>query len=74
MHQHARQPLHWERRIRSEAPLFVGMGTLALFLVYGNVWLADPAQLVERGVLFVWLLTAIACCIFGVVRHADALA
>ncbi len=24
--------------------------------------------------LFVWLLTAIACCIFGVVRHADALA
>ncbi len=49
-------------------------GTLALFLVYGNVWLADPAQLVERGVLFVWLLTAIACCIFGVVRHADALA
>jgi Ca2+:H+ antiporter len=74
MHQHARQSLRWERRIRSEAPFFVGTGTLALFLVYGNVWLADPAQLIERGVLFVWLLTAIACCIFGVVRHADALA
>jgi Ca2+:H+ antiporter len=74
MHQHARQPLRWERRIRGEAPLFFGAGTLALFLVYGNAWLADPTQLVERGVLFVWLLTAIACCIFGVVRHADALA
>ena len=60
MHQHARQPLRWERRIRSEAPLFVGTVTLALFLVYGNAWLADPTQLVERGVLFVWLLTAIA--------------
>ncbi len=45
-----------------------------MFLIYGHAWLADPAQFLERGVLFAWLLAAIAGCIFGVVRHADALA
>ncbi len=73
MHQEASHQ-RWERRIRSETPLLIGAVTLVLFLVYGRVWLADPGQLAERGVLFVWLMTAIACCIFGVVRHADALA
>jgi Ca2+:H+ antiporter len=73
MHQEASHQ-RWERRIRGEAPFLIGAVTLGLFLVYGRVWLADPGQLVERGVLFVWLMTAIACCIFGVVRHADALA
>jgi Ca2+:H+ antiporter len=73
MHQEAGHQ-RWERRIRSETPFLIGAVTLVLFLVYGRVWLADPGQLVERGVLFVWLMTAIACCIFGVVRHADALA
>jgi len=66
--------LRWDARFRSEAPIFVGGITLVLFLVYGHAWLADPSQLVERGLLFVWLLAAIAVCIFGVVRHADALA
>ncbi len=64
----------WDERLRSEAPFVVGGATLCLFLVYGNAWLADPTQLVERGILFVWLLATIAVCIFGVVRHADALA
>ena len=64
----------WERRLRSETPFLFGALTLALFLTYGGVWLADPTQLAERGVLFVWLLAAIAFCIFGVVRHADVLA
>jgi Ca2+:H+ antiporter len=73
MHQEASHQ-RWERRIRSETPFLIGAVTLGLFLVYGRVWLADPGQLVERGVLFVWLMTAITCCIFGVVRHADALA
>jgi Ca2+:H+ antiporter len=73
MHQEASHQ-RWERRIRSETPFLIGAVTLVLFLVYGRVWLADPGQLAERGVLFVWLMTAIACCIFGVVRHADALA
>jgi Ca2+:H+ antiporter len=73
MHQEASQ-LRWEQRIRSELPLVAGALTLGLFLIYGHAWLADPAQFLERGVLFAWLLAAIAGCIFGVVRHADALA
>jgi Ca2+:H+ antiporter len=66
--------LRWDDRLRSEVPVLVGGVTLCLFLVYGSAWLADPTQLLERGVLFVWLLATIAVCIFGVVRHADALA
>ena len=65
---------HWERRVRRETPLVVGTATLLLFFLFGDTWLADPAQMAERGVLFVWLLAAIALCVFGVVRHADALA
>ncbi|MEI9900312.1 MAG: hypothetical protein WDN31_09510 [Hyphomicrobium sp.] len=68
------KPQGWERSLRREIPFLFGAATLVLFLDYGHVWLADPTQLAERGVLFVWLLAAIAGCIFGVVRHADALA
>lgn len=67
-------PARWDERLRSELPFVIGGATLVLFLVYGHVWLADPTQLVERGILFVWLLATILVCIFGVVRHADALA
>ena len=73
MYQEASQ-LRWEQRSRSELPLVAGALTLGLFLIYGHAWLADPTQFLERGVLFAWLLAAIAGCIFGVVRHADALA
>lgn len=64
----------WDERLRSEMPFVIGGATLVLFLVYGHAWLADPTQLLERGILFVWLLATIIVCIFGVVRHADALA
>ncbi len=64
----------WDERLRSEVPFIVGGATLCLFLVYGHAWLADPTQLAERGILFVWLLATITVCVFGVVRHADALA
>jgi Ca2+:H+ antiporter len=64
----------WDDRLRSEAPCVIGVATLCVFLIYGNAWLADPTQLAERGILFIWLLATIAICIFGVVRHADALA
>ena len=50
------------------------MLTLAAFIAYGGTWLADPTRLIVRGLLFVWLLATISLCIFGVVRHADALA
>lgn len=63
-----------DARLRSETPVIVGVLTLGLFLVYGHAWLADPTQLIQRAVLFVWLLATITGCIFGVVRHADALA
>jgi Ca2+:H+ antiporter len=68
------KPLRWERRLRRETPFLFGALTLALFVSYGRYWLADPTQLTQRAILFVWLLAAIAACIFGVVRHADALA
>jgi Ca2+:H+ antiporter len=55
-------------------PLGFGALTLALFLLYGDAWLAEPQHLFLHVVLFLWLLGAIAVCIFGVVRHADHLA
>jgi Ca2+:H+ antiporter len=64
----------WDEHLRSVAPCAIGAATLLLFIAYGKAWLSDPTQLVERGILFVWLLITIAVCIFGVVRHADALA
>lgn len=64
----------WDERLRSEVPFVIGGATLCLFLAYGHAWLADPTQLAERSILFVWLLATITVCIFGVVRHADALA
>lgn len=72
--QHGIIQSHRAQHVRSQAPLVVGVATLLLFLLYGHVWLADPTQLLERGVLFLWLLTTIAVCIFSVVRHADMLA
>lgn len=72
--QHGIVQSHRAQHVRSEAPLVVGVATLLLFLLYGHIWLADPTQLLERGVLFLWLLATIAVCIFSVVRHADALA
>jgi len=73
MHNEAGQQ-RCEYRIRGKTPLLLGALTLCLFLAHGSTWLSDPMQLVERTVLSVWLLAAIAFCIFGVVRHADALA
>ncbi|MFA5898288.1 MAG: calcium:proton antiporter [Hyphomicrobium sp.] len=66
--------LRWDDRLRGEWPFVFGVATLCMFLLYGSAWLADPTQLLERGVLFVWLLATIVLCIFGVARHADALA
>lgn len=65
---------HQYDRRRGELPFLIGGATLLLFILFGRAWLADPVQLFERGVLFVWLVAAIGVCIFGVVRHADALA
>lgn len=66
--------LRWNDRLRGEVPFLFGAATLCMFLLYGTAWLADPTQFIERGVLLVWLLAAIIVCIFGVARHADALA
>jgi Ca2+:H+ antiporter len=73
MHDAAREQL-WAYRFRGELPLVYGALTLAMFLVYGHAWPGNADQLLEHAVLFVWLLTAIGACTFGVVRHADALA
>jgi len=67
-------PLGWDKRIRNETPFLLGALTLALFLLFGESWLADRTQILPRAGMLVWLLAVILYCIFGVVRHADRLA
>jgi Ca2+:H+ antiporter len=64
----------WQQKLRGELPLAFGVLTLLVFIRYGDAWFAAPQHLLLRGLQFVWLLGAIAVCIFGVVRHADHLA
>lgn len=60
--------------LRSELPFIVGAVTTVLFLVFGDVWLADLSDTLEVGALFAWIFAVMLWCAFGVVRHADCLA
>ena len=62
------------RGIRSELGLFTGMVTMALFLVFGESWLADRTNHPWALFLFGWLFIVMLWASFSVVRHADALA
>ena len=59
---------------RTETALWFGAFTAALFLLFGESWLADLANPLKYTLLMAWLFGAMAWLAFGVVRHADALA
>ena len=48
--------------------------TVAVFTLFGGVWLAAPDMSITTGLLFLWLVAAVSWCAFGVVKEADALA
>ncbi len=60
--------------LRQEAPLIVGVLTVALFQFGGDLWLKDLQNPLFAAVLFLGLFIAVLWASFGVVRHADALA
>lgn len=61
-------------RLRTEWPLPVSVATTALFLVFGNRWLADLSDAVWGAFLLGWLFAAILVSAFAVVRHSEGLA
>ncbi len=60
--------------LKREWPLAATVVTTALFLVFGEAWLADLSSPVRFGFFSLWLLVAMFLSAFAVVRHADALA
>lgn len=54
--------------------LAVAWATVALFLVYGDAWLADLSSGLRTALLFGWLFAVILWCAFGVIAEADRLA
>ena len=60
--------------LRTEVALWVGAAIAALFLVFGDGWLADLSNPAWYGLLLCALFATMAWLAFGVVRHADALA
>ena len=72
--QHAKNTQPFGSAIRAEFPLFVGLGTIAIFLVVGS----DLNELTTRALpllgVFVWLFAVILWSAMCVVRHADCLA
>lgn len=62
------------RFLSSEAGLFAGILSAALFFAFGKAWLADLGNPWWAAGLFGWLFVVILWLAFGVVRHADALA
>ena len=57
-----------------EWPLLVGLGTAALFFVFGSSWLANLANPSWLAFLFVWLFAVMLLSATAVVRHAESLA
>jgi Ca2+:H+ antiporter len=54
--------------------LAIAWATVALFLFFGDSWLADLSSILRATGLFVWLFAAILWCAAGVVEEADHLA
>lgn len=48
--------------------------TVALFLLFGSQWLAEPIGSATAGVLFVWLFATMVWSAFGALKVADKLA
>ncbi len=62
------------RFLRAEIPLFVGVGTAAVFLLLGNQVLENVEQPLVLLSVFVWLFFGVLWSAISVVRHADVLA
>jgi Ca2+:H+ antiporter len=60
--------------IRSELSIFAGVLTTLLFILYGDVWLADLSRGGWFLFVFSWLFVVMLWLAFNVVRHADSLA
>ena len=48
--------------------------TVALFLLFGSTWLADPISTTAAAVLFLWLFATMVWSAFGAIKVADTLA
>lgn len=60
--------------LRTEMALWFGVATAALFVTFGERWLADLSNPLWSALLFTWLFVVMLWLAFGVVRHADCLA
>ena len=60
--------------LRDALPLTAGIGTLLLFYLHGDSWLATLTDPLVVLALFVWVFSVMLWASFGVARHADALA
>lgn len=54
--------------------LGIAWATVALFLLFGSTWLAEPISPVVAVVLFVWLFATMVWSAFGALKVADKLA
>ncbi|MEI6492622.1 MAG: calcium:proton antiporter [Verrucomicrobiota bacterium] len=59
---------------RQSNGLLFGLFTGLAFLLFGNHWLDEIPGILAALFFFVWLVTAILCSAFSVVRQADSLA
>jgi Ca2+:H+ antiporter len=48
--------------------------TVALFLLFGSTWLAEPISTTAAAVLFLWLFATMVWSAFGAIKVADTLA
>jgi Ca2+:H+ antiporter len=60
--------------LRDEWPLLLSIATAALFLTFGESWLADLSSPFWFALVFGWLFAVILMSAFLVVRHAESLA
>ena len=60
--------------LRHEWPLLLSLATTALFLVFGQPWLADLSNRIRFAFMLLWLLIVILLSVFAIVRHAESLA
>ena len=60
--------------VRSEIGFVIGAISAALFMLFGDAWLAELGADFSTLVFFLWLFVVMLWMAFGVVRHADCLA
>src|SRR5262249_4131942 len=60
--------------LRREWALLVSLTTTGLFLVFGQQWLSNLADLWWLTTIVLWLFVVILLSAFAVVRHAESLA